>query len=365
MTNCTIFSGKEWMMAAKYKWLAERLEQLINKNIQKGIHKMPTEQELCQKYHVSRQTVRSALSLLEQEGLIEKRQGSGSYITGRSSSPDGNIIAVLISSDQDYTYPGILDAIDHTLNERGFSSRVFVTENCVHKEREILQQLLKHPLRGIISEGCKTALPNPNLDLYRQLIKKGCQIVFINNYYTSLTDCVCIKYDDYYGSALLVQHLSAKGHRAIGGIFKSDDMQGIERYQGFAETMTSLSIPFSDFQIGWFNSRESDRLIQKRDTRFLKEMIEDFLPSCTAVICHNDLIAYYLIDELFLAGYHLPGDLTIAAFGNTYWSNTEKLPVINLSHKSREAGSIAAETIIKKLNGLPALSQEIRWIYKS
>ena len=31
-------------MAIKYKWVAERLEQMIEKQIQKGIHKLPTEQ---------------------------------------------------------------------------------------------------------------------------------------------------------------------------------------------------------------------------------------------------------------------------------------------------------------------------------
>ncbi|MGN0205372.1 MAG: substrate-binding domain-containing protein [Coprococcus sp.] len=348
-------------MTTKYRWLAERLEQMIQKNIRNGIHKMPTEQELCRKYHLSRQTVRMALSLLEQEGLIEKRQGSGSYITGRSSNPDGNTIGILISSDEDYIYPDILNDMDYMLHEKGFSARIFVTDNCVHTEREILSQLLKKPLRGIIAEGCKTALPNPNLDLYRQLKQKGCQIAFLNNYYPALTDCIYIKDDNYYGSALLVQHLASRGHLSIGGIFKSDDMQGIERYQGFAETMNSLSLPLYDHQIGWYNSRDLQHLLQDHNTRFLKEMIQEQFASCTAIICHNDLIAYYLINELTSAGYHLPADMTIAAFNNTYLINTDNLPAITLSHKSREMHYKAVESIINQLNGLSAASQEYLW----
>ena len=68
-------------MAIKYKWLTERLELLIQRNIQAGIHKLPTEQQLCTKYHVSRQTVRMAMAMLEEKGLIVRKQGSGSYIT--------------------------------------------------------------------------------------------------------------------------------------------------------------------------------------------------------------------------------------------------------------------------------------------
>lgn len=72
-------------MAIKYKWLSGLLREWIVQAARKGINKLPSEQELCQRYQVSRQTVRLALSVLENEGLIEKRKGSGSYITGLSA----------------------------------------------------------------------------------------------------------------------------------------------------------------------------------------------------------------------------------------------------------------------------------------
>lgn len=348
-------------MAIKYKWLAERLELMIQKDIQIGVHKLPTEQELCKRYHVSRQTVRMALGLLEQKGLIDKKQGSGSFITGLLADPQRNVIGVLISNDQEYIYPAVLNDIRRTLADSGFSMQIFTTENCVSKEREILLQLLKEPPRGIIVEGSKSALPNPNLDLYRRLIKKNCQIVFLYNHYPALSDCLCIKDDNYGGSRILVQHLAAQGHRVIGGIFKSDDMQGIERYQGMMESMRDLELPISDRQFCWYGSHQLDKLIEKKDTGFLHLMLEEQLSSCSAVICYNDLIAYYFVDELLLAGYQLPADMAVAAFDNTYLSNSDILTVTTLSHKPHEMGTKAAQTIIRKLNGLPTLSQEALW----
>lgn len=79
-------------MAIKYRWVAERLEELIKRSIRTGTQKLPTEQELCRRYQVSRQTVRMALGLLEEKGLILSKQGSGYYITGRSVKPMGNVI---------------------------------------------------------------------------------------------------------------------------------------------------------------------------------------------------------------------------------------------------------------------------------
>ena len=43
-------------MAIKYKWLVEQLREIISDSIQKGINKLPTEQELAARYRVSRQT---------------------------------------------------------------------------------------------------------------------------------------------------------------------------------------------------------------------------------------------------------------------------------------------------------------------
>ena len=64
----------EIFMAIKYKWLCGQLREWILSSSRKGLNKLPSEQELCRRYQVSRQTVRLALSILEQEGLIEKRR---------------------------------------------------------------------------------------------------------------------------------------------------------------------------------------------------------------------------------------------------------------------------------------------------
>ena len=40
-------------MAIKYKWLVEQLREIISDSIQKGINKLPTEQELAGRYRVS------------------------------------------------------------------------------------------------------------------------------------------------------------------------------------------------------------------------------------------------------------------------------------------------------------------------
>lgn len=64
-----------------YLQLKNTIKGLIDSGeIQKG-DKIPSENELCKKYNVSRITVRNALSDLENEGYLIKKQGKGTFAT--------------------------------------------------------------------------------------------------------------------------------------------------------------------------------------------------------------------------------------------------------------------------------------------
>lgn len=349
-------------MAIKYKWLAERLRERIERQKKEGLEQLPTELELCKKYHVSRQTVRAALALLTSEGLIEKRRGSGSYLTGRLPESEKNTVGILISNDEEYIYPALLNDIQTTLARHGFTGRVYVTENSWQRERGILQELLSSPLRGLIVEGIKSSLPNPNADLYRRLKHQGVSFVFLHNFYRELIPCACVKDDNSEGSRLLVRHLIQQGHQAIAGIFRNDDLQGTERFQGFAEALMDAGLSLPDGRLGWFSSRDLTLLEKQGDTAFLKAFIRESLPGCTAVVCYNDTIASLLIRELRLLGYRPPHDMAVASFDNSYMSTTSGLTITSVSHQPHEVGIRTALLLIDQLKGLPARTQEVPWI---
>ena len=61
----------------KYTQLVRQLERLIGEIAGKEDTCLPSERELCEKYAVSRITVRRALSELEEAGQIYRVQGKG------------------------------------------------------------------------------------------------------------------------------------------------------------------------------------------------------------------------------------------------------------------------------------------------
>lgn len=62
-----------------------RLYEILRKHISEGIYKegdlLPSENELCQLYNLTRPTVRQSLGKLESDGYIRKHQGKGSIVS--------------------------------------------------------------------------------------------------------------------------------------------------------------------------------------------------------------------------------------------------------------------------------------------
>lgn len=66
-----------------YETIYQTIENRILKKHFKPGEYLPSENQLCQTYHVSRDTIRKALSLLMANGYIQKIQGKGSIVLKR------------------------------------------------------------------------------------------------------------------------------------------------------------------------------------------------------------------------------------------------------------------------------------------
>lgn len=341
----------------KYIQLYNLLKEQITQNALIPGTQLPTEHAIAAKYQVSRQTVRQALDLLRRDGYISSVQGSGSYVNRSAvSSPKTGQIAVICTYISEYIFPSILRGVENVTKEKDYQLLINSTNNSIASERSILSKLADNPVDGIIVEGTKTALPNPNREFYFSLAAKGIPIVFINGFYPDVTgeNVIHLVTDDYAGGYLATSELIRAGHRNICGIFKSDDRQGTERYAGYMDAIVRLGAEVRDNNVIWFTTESKEMLCQDIGNLMKKTDRE-----CTGAVCYNDQIASTVIR--YCESSEERPIRTVASFDKCLPISSETIDFISYPHPKEKMGTVAAEKLFNMISGMHEESVVFPW----
>lgn len=317
---------------------------------------LPTEHQIAAEAGVSRQTVRQALELLRRDGFIYSIQGSGSFIGSTAArSPENRRIAVITTYFSEYIFPSILRGISEAAVENGYTIEINTTNNSISAEKAILSSISQHPVAGIIVEGTKAALPNPNTNCYRELARQGIPIVFINSSYPGLDDprIVSVVADDFNGGRHLTQWLLSRGVSPIGCIFKSDDAQGINRFSGVMAALADSGADYNDNNFFWFSTESKHSYMATLSSSRL-------FSECSGLICYNDEVASEVCTYL---KYHSHNIRSIASFDQNL--NVELVPpgieFLSLPHPRQTLGKTAAHKLFNMLSGKSESSVVLPW----
>lgn len=347
-------------MVFKYQDIANHLElQIMQMQTGGGRQKLPTEQELCKTYSCSRQTVRAALDILEYEGLITRRQGSGAYLSDASRTRSNTIM--FITEDQDeYIYPDLIAQLRNLFAGMSFTLSCRSTGGTLTGEREALNVARSEMPAAVIIEPIRDAIPNPNLTMIEELHDCGIPIIYLYSAYPLPSDAIVIKEDNQDGASMLVCHLANRGHRKISGIFCADDSRGLARYQGCMRACQDIGVPFDEDAYYLFSSSEMKKLRQG-DPSLLNRFIDHCLSDKTAIICQNDIIAHQLIKLLEKRGYSVPEDIAVASFDNSYYANTGRTRITSLGHQDRAVSSALAQSVMAAVSRRAVPKTHLPW----
>lgn len=344
---------------SKYSNIAATLRKEITQGSYDKERKLPTEHELARRFGVSRQTIRQAISCLKHEGHLYQIRGSGTYLSSKEkkAQPGSKTIITVSTYISNYIFPDIIRGIERELSDEGFDINLIQTENRVDKERIILEKIINNGnIAGMIVEGTKTALPNPNISLYRKIKEMGIPIVFLHCTYPELSEEVVVGMDDFQGGKALAKYLVKKGHTSIGGIFKSDDRQGHARYAGFLEGLLESGIGLDDTHIRWYTTedyRERHKIIESNNEMF------DIICDLTAVVCYNDEVAVWLSHIFCKASSRSVPE--IVSFDASQYAMFLDKPFVSIGHRKELLGKTAARKIIKMIEGKQVKSLLMDW----
>lgn len=333
----------------KYFDLMEELEQKILSGTYRAGDKLPSENELSRDYQVSRQTVRKALEILEEKGLTYARHGSGTFVSGMSHAfMKSKNIAVITTYLSDYIFPRVIQGVDQVLTEHGYSILLKNTRNSRSMEAQILTELLKKEIDGLIIEPSKSQIFCKHMNLYEELDAYRIPYVFIQGSYSLMKHKPHVLMDDCKGGYLVTRHLIEQGRKDILGIFKADDYQGQERHKGYVKALQESGIPYDPERVIWYYTEDRKSHPYMEISQCLSERENAF---CDAVVCYNDQIAIDVIRALEEAGLECPNDVAVTGYDDSYLAQTCRIPLTTIAHPQEKLGQMAAELLLKLIRG--------------
>jgi DNA-binding LacI/PurR family transcriptional regulator len=229
---------------ARYRQIADGLEQEIRAGRYRPGDRLPTEHELARIHGVSRVTVAAALGELARAGLVTRtpRRGTivGERAPHRATAGRPLIAYVLTSMEQTYQFY-LIHGIETAARAAHCGLLMAATGSGHDREALVVRQMVEAGAAGIMlfpQDGERY-----NAEVLR-LVLEGYPLVLVDRYLRGV-NCAVVSSDNVAGSRMIVRELLDAGHRSIGVLtFPVRDTSTIEdRLAGYVQALTAAGVP--------------------------------------------------------------------------------------------------------------------------
>lgn len=290
--------------------------------------KLPTEQQLADEQGVSLNTVRRAVDLLVQDGLVYRRQGSGMYIADQVVGP---LVGVAVPS-MTYYYPRIIVGIERELAEHGGQMMLRSTEWDQAEEHKALESLVNAGVAGLIVAPDEP-VHDQDFGLPVVLVERGLEDPATVHEFVGSNHAA--------GARAAVNHLKSLGHTRIGYLERTGPHTAPQVYAGLKDDVVMTRA------VQRWSSADADR--------FLEDLLEERV---TGVICFADREANLLLTAALTRGIAVPQQLSIISYDDEV-ADLSDVPLTAVSPAKSEVGRLAVNVLRARLKDPEAPRQQI------
>jgi DNA-binding LacI/PurR family transcriptional regulator len=308
--------------------------------------KIPTEDAIMGALGYSRSSVRHGISLLEQEGLIYKIHGSGSFVKHTYNEEPINIYALLYPDsrgiEKDFVH-GMRQAVNHYK----MRDLHLIFKKPGRTTAEVIDILRSIPLDrkvGIIiipfvhQERADNRILAVNL---RKLEKANAVVVQLDRCVAGF-DGNCVMSDHRSGAYEMTRRLVELGHRRIAVILEHAEHSSIKlRLQGVKECLTAANISFPETHL--LDIPLAD--IPRNEDRIL-ELVRK--TTATVVFCFECEIAS-AVQRLFQThNIRIPEEVSLCSFDDHCYTGREQGFLTAVVQPLEELGYFAVDLILRE-----------------
>jgi DNA-binding LacI/PurR family transcriptional regulator len=348
--------------SSKHRTISRQLATEIIAGKYRQTGRLPSEAQFIKRFGVSRPTVGRALKDLQEQGLIERRQGSGTYVRPEkdrardtfSATPQlGMIVPNLRHTEIFESICGELASLAR-VNDFGLwwgasTSPISEAKMTVEEAEALCSRFIEQGVAGVFFVPFEHQADREvaNRRITERLRQAGIPVVLVDRDicafpYRSAYDLIGI--DNFAGGYLLAEHLIKLGARRLGYVMRPLTASTVDaRIAGARIAMLAYGL---DAPQPFVNSGDPT------DLKFVRSFIQAH--KLDAILCTSDHIAAQLLQSLTRLGIRVPQDLRLVGFDDVRFASLLTIPLTTMEQPCRDIAMTAFNALRERLK-TPAL----------
>jgi len=349
---------------AKHRLISQQLASEIVSGKYGADGRLPSETQLVQRFGASRPTVGRALRELEQQGMITRRQGAGTFVRSSSAATGaaasglpqlGIIIPALRHTEIFEAICGELaslarvhDFLFWSENRPALTGESLIT---VEQAEELSMRFVERGVAGafFVPFEHRADREAANRQIAERLKQAGIPVVLLDRdlgAFPRRSEYDIVGVDNFAGGYALAEHLIKLGARRLGYVMRPLTASTVDaRIAGARIAMQAHGLnPAKNFV------QTGDPL----DIKFVRSIMQS--KSFDALLCTSDHLAAQLLQSLNRLGVQVPRDVRLVGFDNVPFANLLTVPLTTVEQPCRDIATVAFSALRERLTNaaLPA-----------
>lgn len=331
--------------------LNEIREHILSGDLAVGT-RLPPEAEIAQQHQTSRGTVRQALSILVTEGLLERIQGSGTFVRKLPSKQEGKQqqppakknVGLILSQAGDELNMDILLGVEQVVKPRGYQlSFAYAEEDPQALAFDIAR--LRANTVGLIIFPISNSSHDSSIE---QLKTDSFPFVLVDRYIPEI-DCDYVVSDNIGGGYRGTEHLLILGHTRIG--FVCSSRGGLlttsvrDRWEGYRKALKEYNQVYDESLV------YHDAPTPAPDPPNVYDDIMTSADRPSAFLAVNDAVALGLLQAAQRHRIRVPEDVALVGFDDVSYAAHLSVPLTTIAQQRKELGGRAGTLLINRIEG--------------
>ncbi|MFI4860439.1 MAG: GntR family transcriptional regulator [Phycisphaerales bacterium JB063] len=313
--------------------------------------RLPTDEDFCEQFQLSRPTVAKAMRELERLGMVERKRRAGTFVRRRAQSAMlfGLLVPRLGTTE---IFEPICAGIAKGLQQAGHS--VLWASGADAKgagadtgsDRSVIEaglQLLSKRVSGVFFAPLELsdARDDINSRIAEMMDKAGVPVVLLDRdylAYPSRSGYDLVGIDNRRAGYLVAHHLLEQGAQRVAFLAHRDSADTIEaRIGGYRDALFEAGPVKEDLVLR----------CSPDDGAKIKAFIKSRKPD--AIMCGNDATAAQLMQSLAKLGVSVPGDVLVAGFDDVGYAKLLSPPLTTIHQPCEAIGRAAVRLMLSRV----------------